>query len=63
MYVGLTFIYIGVAATRLEVWPLIVLPFLVGYVNFVVIPVEERRLHDVFGDAYQQYSARVRRWL
>jgi len=63
MYVGLTLIYIGVAGTRLEVWPLIVLPLLLAYVNFVVIPVEERRLREVFGDSYQEYSARVRRWL
>lgn len=63
MYVGLTLVYLGVAGTRAEIWPLIVLPVLFAYVNFVVIPVEERRLHDVFGDAYAQYGARVRRWL
>jgi protein-S-isoprenylcysteine O-methyltransferase Ste14 len=63
MYVGLTLIYLGVAGTRAEIWPVIVLPVLFAYVNFVVIPVEERRLHDVFGDAYAQYGARVRRWL
>ena len=63
MYLGLTLVYVGVAGTRLEVWPLIVLPLLLAYVNFEVIPVEERRLRDVFGDAYQQYGLRVRRWL
>lgn len=63
MYVGLTIVYIGVAGTRLEMWPLIVLPFLLAYVNFQVIPVEERRLRAVFGNAYEEYAARVRRWL
>ena len=63
MYLGLTLIYVGVAGTRLEIWPLIVLPLLLAYVNFVVIPVEERRLSAVFGDAYQRYRASVRRWL
>jgi protein-S-isoprenylcysteine O-methyltransferase Ste14 len=63
MYVGLTIVYFGVAATRLEIWPLVVLPLLLAYVNFEVIPFEERRLRDVFGDAYQQYGLRVRRWL
>lgn len=63
MYLGLTLIYLGVAGTRVEIWPLIVLPLLLGYINFVVILVEERRLRDVFGDAYQQYGARIRRWL
>lgn len=63
MYVGLTLVYLGVAGTRAEIWPLIVLPVLFAYVNFVVIPVEERHLNDAFGDAYAQYGARVRRWL
>lgn len=63
MYVGLTLIYLGVAGTRAELWPVIVLPLLLAYVNFIVIPVEERHLHDVFGDAYSQYAAGVRRWL
>ncbi|HEX9085111.1 MAG TPA: isoprenylcysteine carboxylmethyltransferase family protein [Gemmatimonadaceae bacterium] len=63
MYLGLTLIYVGVAGTRLEIWPLIVLPMLLAYANFVVIPVEERRLSAVFGDAYQRYCASVRRWL
>jgi len=53
MYVGLT----------LEIWPAIVLPLLLAYVNFVVIPVEEQSLRGVFGDAYQEYGARVGRWL
>lgn len=62
MYLGLTLIYIGVAGTRLEVWPLILLPFLLAYINFVVIPFEERRLADTFGDQYRLYRAGVRRW-
>jgi protein-S-isoprenylcysteine O-methyltransferase Ste14 len=63
MYVGLTLVYLGVAGTRLEIWPAIVLPVLLAYINFVVIPVEEQNLRGVFGDAYQQYGARVGRWL
>jgi protein-S-isoprenylcysteine O-methyltransferase Ste14 len=63
MYVGLTLIYLGVAGARLEIWPAIVLPLLLAYINFVVIPVEEKNLRGVFGDAYQEYGARVGRWL
>jgi protein-S-isoprenylcysteine O-methyltransferase Ste14 len=63
MYVGLTLIYLGVAGTRAELWPVIVLPVLLAYVNFIVIPVEEQHLREAFGDSYAQYSARVRRWL
>jgi protein-S-isoprenylcysteine O-methyltransferase Ste14 len=63
MYVGLTLTYLGVAGTRSEVWPVIMLPLLLAYVNFLVIPVEERNLQGVFGEAYQQYGSKVRRWL
>ena len=63
MYVGLTLVYLGVAGTRLEIWPAIVLPLLLAYINFVVIPVEEQSLRGVFGEAYQEYGARVGRWL
>jgi len=63
MYVGLTLVYLGVAGTRAEIWPVIVLPVMLAYVNFIVIPVEERHLRDAFGDEYADYGARVRRWL
>ena len=63
MYVGLTLTYLGVAGTRSEIWPVIVLPLMLAYVNFVVIPFEERNLLGVFGESYQQYRAKVRRWV
>jgi protein-S-isoprenylcysteine O-methyltransferase Ste14 len=63
MYVGLTLVYVGVAGTRGDVWPLIVLPLLLAYINYIVIPVEERRLEATFGDSYQRYRAEVRRWV
>ncbi|MGZ3331246.1 MAG: methyltransferase family protein [Gemmatimonadaceae bacterium] len=63
MYVGLTLEYLGVAGARLDVWPAILLPLLLAYINFIVIPVEEQNLRGVFGDAYQEYGARVGRWL
>jgi len=63
MYVGLTLIYLGVAAMRYEIWPAIVLPLLLAYLNFLVIPVEEKNLRGVFGAEYQKYGERVGRWL
>jgi protein-S-isoprenylcysteine O-methyltransferase Ste14 len=63
MYVGLTLTYLGVAGTRSEIWPVILLPLMLAYINFLVIPVEEENLRGVFGDAYQAYGTRVRRWL
>ncbi|HTI36806.1 MAG TPA: isoprenylcysteine carboxylmethyltransferase family protein [Vicinamibacterales bacterium] len=63
MYVGLTVAYVGEALLLGQVWPLFVLPAVVAYVNWVVIPVEEARLTEVFGDRYIAYRSRVRRWV
>jgi protein-S-isoprenylcysteine O-methyltransferase Ste14 len=63
MYVGLTLVYLGGAGTRNEIWPVIVLPLVLAYINFLVIPVEEKNLRGVFGDEYQNYGERVGRWL
>ena len=63
MYVALTLTYLGVAGTRNEIWPVILLPLLWAYINFLVIPVEEKNLRGVFGDEYQKYGERVGRWL
>jgi len=63
MYVGLTLIYLGVAGIQVQIWPVLLLPLLAIYIHRVVIPVEEVRLREVFGDDYEQYCARVRRWI
>jgi protein-S-isoprenylcysteine O-methyltransferase Ste14 len=39
------------------------LPFVVAYVNWVVIPLEETKLDQAFGREYGQYRSRVRRWI
>ena len=41
MYVGLAIAYLGEAGILRQVWPVFVLPLLVGYLNWVVIPLEE----------------------
>jgi protein-S-isoprenylcysteine O-methyltransferase Ste14 len=63
MYVGLTLAYLGVAVLLGSVWalPLLVVPLYVMHLH--VIPMEERQLSAAFGPAYEQYKARVRRWL
>jgi protein-S-isoprenylcysteine O-methyltransferase Ste14 len=60
MYVGLTLAYLGEAGLLQQLWPVILLPLTVAY---VVIPVEEGKLREVFGEEYTGYQARVRRWL
>ena len=63
MYVGLVLAYIGEAGILRHVWPLVLLPLVLVYLNWVVIPVEEARLTEVFPDAYAQYRRSVRRWI
>jgi len=63
MYVGLTIAYIGEALIQRHVWPLVLLPLVIAFVNWIVIPVEETNLAHVFGETYREYCRRVRRWL
>lgn len=63
MYVGLVVAYIGEALILRQIWPILLLPLVVVYVNWVVIPVEENKLTEVFGNDYTRYQARTRRWL
>ena len=63
MYVGATLIYLGVAALRGVLWPVLLLPIPLLLLNAFVIPQEESMLRATFGAAYERYCARVRRWL
>jgi protein-S-isoprenylcysteine O-methyltransferase Ste14 len=63
MYVGLILAYLGEAGILRQVWPILFLPLPVAYLNWIVIPVEEIRLTEVFGADYERYKAKVRRWI
>ncbi|HKE90531.1 MAG TPA: isoprenylcysteine carboxylmethyltransferase family protein [Gemmatimonadales bacterium] len=63
MYVSLTLAYLGEAGLLVQVWPLLPLAAVLGYLNWTVIPIEEARLQETFGQVYNEYRARVRRWL
>ena len=63
MYVGLLFLYIGVACWFGLVWPLLLAPVLVWVISVAVIGREERYLTRKFGDEYTRYQSQVRRWL
>ena len=63
MYLGLVLISLGIA-----LWvgtpPMYAVPLLVFAVaNWVHIPFEEAKMRRQFGAAYDQYTARVRRWI
>jgi protein-S-isoprenylcysteine O-methyltransferase Ste14 len=63
MYVSLTLVYAGAAVWQVAIWPLILLPIPIATINRIVIPFEEKRLHEIFGASYDEYCRRVRRWL
>jgi len=63
MYLGLVFAYLGEAGLLSEVWPLLTLIFAIAYVNWFVIPIEEVRLKENFGNNYEQYCTKVHRWI
>jgi protein-S-isoprenylcysteine O-methyltransferase Ste14 len=63
MYVSLVLAYLGVAAILSQLLALILLLLPIILVRTIVIPFEEERMREVFGEAYDQYCSRVRRWL
>src|SRR5262249_39668634 len=63
MYVGLTIAYLGEAGLLKQIWPVVLLPLTLGYLHWIVIPVEEARLKEVFPHKYERYRSRVRRWI
>jgi protein-S-isoprenylcysteine O-methyltransferase Ste14 len=63
MYLGLVVIALG-AAIWLGAWPMLAAPILVFLTaNFVHIPFEEAKMRRQFGEAFDAYAHRVRRWL
>jgi len=62
MYIGLVLAYLGEAGLLKQIWPVVLLPFTVAYLNWTVIPVEEVKLEEAFHEEYEQYRLRVRRW-
>lgn len=63
MYVALTAAYCGGAVMITNLWPLVLLPGPLTFMDWVIIPFEERRLRATFGDSYDAYYRRIRRWL
>jgi len=63
MYVSLVLAYLGGAGLLVSLWPLILLVVPLAVVNWIVIPFEEKRLREAFGNVYEAYCARTRRWI
>lgn len=63
MYLGLTGLLLAWAVWLSALWPLAGVVCFVLYITRFQIRPEERILRAAFGDAYADYTARVRRWL
>lgn len=63
MYLGFLFLLAALIISLENAVAWLQLPFFIWYLNrFQIIP-EERFLTDLFGQAFVEYCARVRRWL
>jgi protein-S-isoprenylcysteine O-methyltransferase Ste14 len=63
MYLGLFLFFAGISVIFALVWSILLLFVVVYYLNSILIPVEERQLRRNFGEAYEQYCKKVRRWI
>jgi protein-S-isoprenylcysteine O-methyltransferase Ste14 len=63
MYLGMVFIAAGTALLEGSISPWIAVAALATVLDRVFVVPEEKMLRETFGDAFQQYSQRVRRWL
>lgn len=62
-YVAMTLLCVGVAVVTDTLWILLWLVPAVLILDVAVIRREERFLDEKFGEAYRDYTRRVRRWL
>ncbi|MBL8699055.1 MAG: isoprenylcysteine carboxylmethyltransferase family protein [Alphaproteobacteria bacterium] len=62
IYVALILVYAAATVALDTAWPLVLLPVVVAALHHLVIRREERLLAGLFGEAYRDYAARVRRW-
>lgn len=63
MYIGMSVFYAGVALLLDTWWAFALLPVVVAIIDRQVIAREERYLASAFGQEYESYRARVRRWI
>ena len=63
MYVGDVLILLAVVVFFSNPLGLAGVVLFVAWMNLLQIPAEERALHARFGEAYDAYRARVRRWI
>ena len=63
VYVGMISGLVGIFVVLGTLTPAVVVPLFAYLIRVRFIALEERMLEDRFGDAYRDYSKRVRRWI
>lgn len=63
MYLGMVFVLLGTALIVGSVAGLLVAPIFMLIIQYRFIHDEEQMLREVFGEDYEDYCGRVRRWL
>lgn len=63
MYLGLLLSLTGWAIVQANLFGFVCLPIFIWLINTMQIKPEERILREKFGDSYQQYLSKVRRWI
>ena len=63
LYLSLALVYLGITVSVNTVWPLASLVFALVIVDRGVIRQEEKFLEKRFGEEYQSYKLKVRRWM
>jgi protein-S-isoprenylcysteine O-methyltransferase Ste14 len=63
MYLGLAFVYLGIAIAGQIIWALILLPVVLTIIQRRAIEPEEAFLERRFGADYVGYKEKVKRWI
>jgi protein-S-isoprenylcysteine O-methyltransferase Ste14 len=63
MYLGLLFLYSGIAFLAGNWWTIILIPLLIGVIQEYVIKREEQYLQRTFPGEYPRYRQKVHRWI
>ncbi len=63
MYTGMALAYLGGVIGMNSVWALVLFPFVIAVLSRFVIAKEEHYLSSAFGEDYDSYRRRVRRWI
>ncbi len=63
IYLGKALLMAGLAVITAHLFSLLAVAAYILLYHVLVIPMEERLLHETFGRSYREYQKKVRRWL